>query len=652
MSTHVRLALRAALGLALFASCGGSDDTRDSDGDTITDADEQAVAANVDGDEFPNHLDLDSDGDGIPDATEAGDTVLDTAPLDSDDDGTPDFADLDSDADTIGDTAELGSDFAVVDRDGDGQPDYRDDDSDGDGIPDRTEAVDADPATPPVDTDGDGDADVRDLDSDGDCLTDAIEAGPTPASPLYSDSDELPDYRDLDSDNDGLPDHDEDPNCNGVVDGGESSPTSTDTDGDGTPDLVEVVAGSDPGDPGSNIPPGDFYFVLPYQGPGATGRLDFSTSIKQADIFFSVDTTGSFGEEIAAIQATIENTIIPGVAAVIPNAAFGVGRFEDFPLAPFGLAGDRAFALLQPVTTTTADVVAGLAALGPASGGLDTPEAGFEALFQWATGVGFPAFDYPAFSPPGRGGAGFRPDSLPIIIQITDAVSHAATDYPFATHGQAEATQALTALGARVIGVDSLENQGTALDPRGQLEQLAVATSAVIPPGAGNQCATGVNGALRPALDRGGGSFVCPVVFDVLPDGRGLGALIVDAIAQLATLGTLDISTATVGQLQGMRGEVLPAGTTTADFITAVTPVGPPPPNATIVGDVFQNVTPGSTVTFQVDAFNAFVPATADDQLFAIDLDVLGDVVTLLDVRRVFVIVPRTSGPIGREELP
>ncbi len=635
------------LSVLAIAGCGGDDGSIDSDGDTITDGDERANRPNVDGDSYPNHLDLDSDGDGIPDAVEAGDAVLETPPVDTDGDADADVVDLDSDGDTIADTGELAGDFTVADSDGDGTPDFRDLDSDGDGIPDAVEAVDVDPATAAMDTNGDGTPDFRDGDSDGDCIPDAIEAGANPAAPRYTDSDALPDYRDLDSDNDGLADSDEDRNCDGIVDAGESSPTSTDTDGDGTPDLVEVVAGSDPNNPGSNIPPGDFYFVLPYLGPGQSGPLDFSTTIKQADIFFSVDTTGSFGEEIAAIQNTIQNTIIPGVAAVIPNAAFGVGRFEDFPLAPFGLAGDRAFALLQPVTTTTAAVVAGLAALAPASGGLDTPESGFEALYQWATGVGFPAFNYPAFSPPGIGGVGFRPDSLPIIIQITDAASHRASDYPFAAHSQADAVAALTALGARVIGVDSLENQGTQFDPRVQLEALAVATAATIPPSAGNQCMTGVNGAARPALDLGGGNFTCPVVFDVLPNGNGLGALIVDAIAQLATLGTLDISTAKVGQLQGLRNEPLPSGTTTADFITTITPVAPPPPNATIVGEVFVNVTPGSTVTFLVDAFNDFVPATADDQLFAIDIHVLGDAVTLLDVRRVFVIVPRTLVPIN-----
>ena len=130
---------------------------------------------------------------------------------------------------------------------------------------------------------------------------------------------------------------------------------------------MEVVAGSDPSDPTVTIPEGDFYFVLPYKGPGAIGTLDFTTSVRRADVFFSMDTTGSFGEEIAEIQAALDQTIVPGISAVIDDAAFGVGRFEDMPVQPFGLPGDKPFELLQPITTDSLLVAAGLAALPPAS---------------------------------------------------------------------------------------------------------------------------------------------------------------------------------------------------------------------------------------------------------------------------------------------
>lgn len=620
--------------LGMVVGCGGVSGSDDSDSDGISNKDEgYSGNTDTDGDGFEDWLDLDSDGDGLPDEEEAGDRDRSTPPVDSDGDGTPDFLDLDSDDDGVLDAKEIGGDGLPLDTDADGISDHLDTDSDGDGIPDSVEAD--------RDSDGNGVLDLRSLDSDDDCIPDAIEAGTNPSTPLDSDGDGRPNYRDADSDNDGLPDGKEDANCDGVLDAGESSSVSEDTDGDGTPDLVETVAGSNPNDPSENIPDGDFYFILPYMGPGDGGPLDFATSVKQADIFFSVDTTGSFGEEIATIQASLEGTIVPGVSAVIPDAAFGVGRFEDLPLDPFGLPGDLPFESLQTVTTTVADIVTALAALGPATGGLDVPESGYEALFQWATGLGMPAFGYPAFFSGGIGGVGFRADSLPIIIHITDAISHLASDYPMVAgaHSRDEAVAALNDLEIRVIGVNSLENQGTANDPGTQLTDIAISTSAIIPP-VSNECATGVGGAVKAPVDIGGGTLGCPLVFDVAANGSGLGTLIVDAIVQLATFGVLDISTETVGALEGIQGEVLPAGTTTADFITSITPVAPPPAGATIDALVFRDVTPGSVVTFDVQAFNDFVMPLNVPQLFSIDLNVLGDTVTLLDIRRVFVVVP------------
>lgn len=630
--------------LALVA-CGGDENgtaiapNADADGDHIANSDEGSeTQVNTDADAYVDWLDLDSDGDGIADAVEGGDADLKTPPVDTDGDKTPDFRDTDSDGDGHTDTEELDSSFAVVDTDGDGTPDHLDLDSDGDTIADASE--------PGTDADGDKLLTVRDLDSDNDGVSDALEAGDADLAtlPIDTDGDGTPNFLDVDSDGDFIPDAKEDPNGNGIVDPGESSPILSDTDGDGTPDLVEVIAGSDPNDPAVSIPPGDFYFVLPYLGAKKSGALDFTTTVNKADVFFSIDTTGSFGQEISAIQAALEQTIVPGVAGVISDAAFGVGRFEDLPIDPFGLAGDKPFELLQPMTADVAKISAGLALLPPAAGGLDTPESGYEALYQWSTGLGLPDFGYGPFAPPGIGGIGVRKDSLPIILHITDAISHDAADYaqfvPKA-HGKAEALAALGAIGARVIGIDSLENFGTANDPRAQLEELAIATKAVIPPDAATgKCLTGVAGAPRdPILVAG--SLACPVVFDVLPDGTGLGALIVDAVKQLASLGVLDISTDKVGGTKGINNEVVTPGFTTADFIESILPVAPPPPGSTIDGDVFRHVTPGSTVAFDVTGYNYFQKPLEVDQLFSSDIRVLGDLVTVLDVRKVYIIVPR-----------
>jgi len=211
----------------------------DADGDQIPDTVEAvvdpltgvaAIPADTDGDGIPDFQELDSDNDSIPDEVEAGATPA--TPVDTDGDNTPDYLDEDSDADQIPDSVEAGATPATpVDTDADGAPDYIDLDSDSDTIPDEVEAGAA-PATP-VDTDGDGAADYQELDSDNDTIPDSVEAGPAPATPVDTDADGAADFLELDSDNDGTPDAQEvGPNPSAPVD----------TDGNGTPDFLEPPA--------------------------------------------------------------------------------------------------------------------------------------------------------------------------------------------------------------------------------------------------------------------------------------------------------------------------------------------------------------------------------------------------------------------------
>jgi hypothetical protein len=635
-----------ALCACVLVSCSSDDAGKKSSG--APEDPSGGATLDTDGDGIPDVRDLDADGDGIPNDVEIGDDP--SAPRDTDGDGTPDYLDLDSDGDTILDTDELDANFQVVDTDGDGKPDYLDLDSDGDTLSDAQEGhgtttvvVGSGASRGVYDTDGDGVPDFRDADSDDDGIPDACEAGDDdPATKAKdTDGDGAPDFRDRDSDDDGVADADEDRNGNCKIDSGESSPLSDDTDGDGVPDLVEKIAGTDPLDKGDTIPKTDFYFVLPYRGPRGDGRLDFSTSVRQADVFFSIDNTGSMEGETENIQENLVSTIIPGIQGVIPSAAFGVGRFRDFPLDPHGLTADVPYELEQVVTTDTTLVSRALDGLPAPNGGLDVPESGFEALYQWAAGAGIAAFGMPAFqsnAPDGIGGAGFRRDSLPILVHITDSIAHAPEDYAAFPYDQA--VEALNGIGARVIGINSLENQGTEFEPRAQLEALAVATDATIPPDAHGECNTGLDGGTHEPVDVNGAAR-CPVVFDVATDGSGLSSLVVDAIQQLTTLADLDVSTRSLGKPAGERKEVLPKGSTTADFIKSIHPVAPPPKGASIEGDVFRSVKPGSAVTFELDAYNDFVPSIEKDQLFTIDLQVLGDGVTVLDTRKVFVIVPK-----------
>ena len=688
------LALVLAGGCGPSGSDGGTSDVGmpppdagpplpDEDGDGIADEHEgRDENLDTDGDGTPDYLDLDSDGDGIPDSVEAGDPWTQTPPDDADGDGTPnfqdqdsddngivdamdstedldgdgapDFMDMDDDGDEIFDFDEIGPPQMPTDSDGDGDPDYQDPDSDNDTILDGHEGSS-------FDTDGDGVLDRFDDDSDDDGIPDIIEAGDGDiwTFPVDTDGDMIPDFRDVDSDNDGLPDNIEDINGDGIVDPGETDPYDDDSDDDGIPDLVEVAAGTDPLDPGSTIDPGDFFFILPYMGPGDDDILDFATEIVSADIHLQVDTTGSMGGTVDNLQTGLTTIVIPGVAAAIADVAFSVAEFEDFPLAGFGAPDcpspgvhDTPFRLHTRVTT---DIMAAQAAVDlldmPLGCGSDGNESGFEALYQAATGEGifFTGGDgeVPKFLPsvgliPGvadgpLGGAGFRVGSLPIFIHATDANSHPAADYIGAgvttAHSLLQTEAALNAIGAKVIGVAV---GGFAGSVRTELEGIAFATGAAVPPSAFSTCGAGMccTGLMGTGLPPDVATGLCPLVFDIDSGGTGLSTAIVDAIVALTQFGDIDISARAVGD------PALLPGLDTSAFVTAFVPVPPAPMGSSIVGDEFHSVQPGNPIQFEVLAFNDFVMPTDTAQLFTITIQVLGDGVTILDTRDVFVIVP------------
>jgi hypothetical protein len=286
-----------------FDKHGENDEGMNRSGDGLIDA------IDTDGDGTPDVLDTDSDGDGILDGEESGITPENLSVVDTDGDGLPDYRDLDSDDDGIQD----GTDNCRIvvnptqsDIDEDGKGDECDDDIDGDGVLNDVErqscsatrarlslkvppvdyecgegtadqdcdgiaddylcepatdedcdgvsddednclglfnpfqdAEDCVPVTPPVDV---CDFQVGCMnpchpDSDGDNVSDTLEFGPGPEA-LDTDGDGTPDALDLDADGDGISDAEE----AGIANLGQ---LPVDTDSDGTPDYIDTDSDGD-----------------------------------------------------------------------------------------------------------------------------------------------------------------------------------------------------------------------------------------------------------------------------------------------------------------------------------------------------------------------------------------------------------------------
>ena len=434
----------------------------------------------------------------------------------------------------------------------------------------------------------------------------------------------------------------------------------------------------------------DFFFILPYEDPAGDQMkpLDFSTAIPALDVFFLEDTTGSMGGETENLQSALTSTVIPGIQANLPNTQFGVGAFDDFPLngdaesAPCTSGDgtdDQPFKLRQLITPTTSLVQTAVDGLTTASGGTigcggDLPEAGFEAVYQASTGEGLtgPSPTNVPANHTGIGGVGFRQGSMPVIVTITDAQSHgtdetiecdgASVNYTTPiyvapngpAHSRSQTETALNTICARLVGISAQAAECTAEE---YLTALATSSGARVPPTAwdvgtrptgcaAGQCCTGENGVGK-AVDADG---LCPEVFDVTTSGTGVSTSIVTGIDMLTRFATFTVPTETAGVMTDVDGNPLPAGHTTADFVKAVTPTSftlpPPPPvipNPTFDATQFYGVTPGTTLTFQVNAFNDFIPSTSMAQIFEATITVTASGCTPLDQRNVLILVPPTA---------
>ncbi|MFN8250719.1 MAG: T9SS type A sorting domain-containing protein [Ferruginibacter sp.] len=182
---------------------------------------------NLDRDLRPNAYDMDSDGDGIIDAIEAGGGITDT-----DLNGIADGAIGTNGWSTT--VSALGS-LTLRNTDGNGNPDFLDIDADNDGIPDNIEGMSTAGYQLPTTTDTDGDGLASPYDN-------LVGFGGSGIFVYDNDMDGTPDYRDLDTDGDGSSDLCEgndwngDGFCNEIL-----ILTGVDTDGDGLDNLFDSL---------------------------------------------------------------------------------------------------------------------------------------------------------------------------------------------------------------------------------------------------------------------------------------------------------------------------------------------------------------------------------------------------------------------------
>lgn len=344
-------------------------------------------------------------------------------------------------------------------------------------------------------------------------------------------------------------------------------------------------AGSDAGlDAG--MPP--VCIEVPPMGGPVSAQFTIPAFLQIVDVMFVIDASASMRDEINTVRAGLRDVVVAGIRDAIPDAAFGIAFFGEFPVLPHARpdSGVRPYELRSPITTDLDRIAAALEGV-PTWGNLDDPEADVEALFQVATGRGLSPFIESSFGCPsgGVGAACFRDEAFRVIMLATDAPMHnGPPDVPPVAnytavspspHGYVETMQALTDIDVTVMGLGATdEGRPTPLD---HLRAVARDTGSL-------------DGAGR------------PLVFDIGSSGGRIGAEIVSAVERLAEDVPLDVSAA----VEDVPGDAIDART----LVRAVRAVSAEPRDGVtgMSGDEFTGVRPGTRLTFEIDVDASTLP--------------------------------------------
>lgn len=349
-----------------------------------------------------------------------------------------------------------------------------------------------------------------------------------------------------------------------------------------TPEPPARDAGVDAGAP---APPEEVCIEAPVEGGPIRVPFVVPAALRRVDVFFLLDATGSMIDEIDNVREGLRDEVVPGVAAVIPDAWFGVGLVGEFPYAPHGSPGVLPYELRLPVTRDVLAVEGALERL-PSWRNVDEPEAQVEGLYQVATGAGWEDLIPPVLGCPGggAGGACFRETALPVVLLVTDAPFHdgppgVAPESPYdfepAPHGYGDAIRALRELGAFVIGLAATD---LGVDsPRAHLDALARDTGTV-------------DGAGR------------PLTVDIGRRGDRVDQGVVAAVSRLATDLPLDV----VARFEDVRGDRVDAATLVASVRAAS--ASPPDGVSELVGAEARGARPGTQLTYELVVDPTVVP--------------------------------------------
>lgn len=387
---------------------------------------------------------------------------------------------------------------------------------------------------------------------------------------------------------------------------------------DAGPDAPTFDAPDAPSDvpPDAFVPPPDECIELPPREPPEFIDVSFVSRVSTADVYFLVDVTGSMGDEIEQIRSSLRDFLIPGIAAEIDNVHFAVGSYADFPVTEYGAPDDEVYTLLSASTDDASVVQDAVNSLALGSGN-DAPESTVEALYLSATGNALGRFVPPRRCPDGTVGYPcFRPDGSRIFLVFTDAAFHNGPfgAYPYfgvspTPHTYAETIAALRGIGAKVLGLYSGGSDPEALS---HLQALARDSGAVRPDGT-------------------------PIVFDIGTDGRALSESVIEAVRTLVDEVPIDIDVL----LEDDETDAFDA-LMFVERVQALRAV--PASGATMREDRFDDVVPGTEVTFRIFFANELIERTEEVQRYRLRVVLRGDRVTRLTTTTVEIVIPSLDG--------